>query len=122
MPPDSWFALLLFIALLLAVSLHALAASGQFPREHRAPTFRSATGAAILFGTIAASMLALFAGLLFAAHAVPWYAAVIGGGASVLFTPLVLRPLPDAFVNGRAALLSFSAAAVAIALAMLGLF
>jgi hypothetical protein len=38
-----------------------------------------------------------------------------------LFAPLLLRPLPDSFVNGRAALLVFSAIAAAIALAMLKL-
>jgi hypothetical protein len=118
---DAWFDLLLFMALLAAVSLQGLAASGQFPREHRAAPFRSAAGAVILYGSIAVTLASLLAGLLFAWQRIPWYAAVIGGGAPVLFAPLLLRPLPDPFVNGRTALLSFSAIAAAIALVMLKL-
>jgi hypothetical protein len=115
-------ALVLFMLLMAAVSLHGLAASGQFPREHRAAALRSAAGAAILFGSIAVAALSLLAGLFFALQTIPWYAAVIGGGMPVLFAPLLLRPLPDAFVNGRAALLLFSAAAAVTALAMLKLW
>jgi hypothetical protein len=118
---DAWFDLFLFMVLLAAVSLHGLAASGQFPREHRAASLQSPAGAAILYGSIAVTMLSLLAGLLFAWQTIPWYAAVIGGGAPVLFAPLLLRPLPDTFVNGRAALLSFSAVAAIIALVMLTL-
>jgi len=115
-------ALVLFMLLMAAVSLHGLAASGQFPREHRAAALRSAAGAAILFGSIAVAALSLLAGLFFALQTIPWYAAVIGGGMPVLFAPLLLRPLPDTFVNGRAALLLFSAAAAVTALAMLKLW
>ena len=112
------FVLLLFMALVAAVSLHGLAASGQFPREHRAASFQSAAGAAILFGSIAVATLSFIAGLLFAWQTIPWYAAVIGGGTPILFAPLLLRSFPDPFVNGRAALLSFSAAAAIVALVM----
>jgi hypothetical protein len=38
-----------------------------------------------------------------------------------LFAPLLLRPLPDTFVNGRAALLFFSAVAAVVALVMMKL-
>jgi hypothetical protein len=38
----------------------------------------------------------------FAWQHVPLPAAVIGGGAMVLFAPLLLQPFPDSFVNGRA--------------------
>ena len=117
----AWFDLLLFMALLAAASLYGLAASGQFPREHRAEPLRSAEGAAILFGSMVVTLLALFAGLFFAWRTIPWYAAVIGGGAPVLFAPLLLRPWPDKFVNGRAALLFFSTIAAALALVMLKL-
>jgi hypothetical protein len=117
----AWFDLFLFMLLLAAASLFGLAVSGQFPREHRSAPFRSATGAAILFGSIVVTLLSLLAGLFFAWQTIPWYAAVIGGGAPVLFAPLLLRPLPDSFVNGRAALLVFSAIAAAMALVMLKL-
>lgn len=119
MPLDAWFDLLLFMALLAAASLFGLAASGQFPREHRAASLQSVTGAAILFGSVAVTLASLFVGLFFAGRTIPWYAAVIGGGVPVLFAPLLLRPLPDKFVNGPAALLSFSTIAAAIALVML---
>ena len=119
---DAWVAVLLFMLLMAAVSLHGLAASGQFPREHRAAAFRSAAGAAILFGSTAVTGFSLLAGLFFAWQTIPWYAAVIGGGMPVLFAPLLLRPLPDKFVNGRAALLLFSATAAVTALAMLKLW
>jgi hypothetical protein len=118
---DAWFDLFLFMALFAAASLHGLAASGQFPREHRAASLQSAAGSAILYGSIIVTLLSLLAGLFFAWQTIPWYAAVIGGGAPVLFAPLLLRPLPDKFVNGRAALLFFSAIAAAIALVMLKL-
>ena len=118
---DAWFDLVLFVALLAAASLQGLAASGQFPHEHRAASLQSPAGAAILYGSIAVTLLSLSAGLLFAWQTIPWYAAVIGGGAPVLFAPLLLRPLPDQFVNGRAVLLAFSAISAAIALVMLKL-
>jgi hypothetical protein len=118
---DAGFDLFLFMVLLAAASLHGLAASGQFPREHRAASLQSATGAAILYGSIAVTLLSLLAGVLFAWQTIPWYAAVIGGGAPVLFAPLLLRLLPDSFVNGRAALLVFSAIAAASAFVMLKL-
>jgi hypothetical protein len=118
---DAWFDLFLFMVLLAAASLYGLAASGQFPPEHRAASLQSPAGAAILYGSIAVTMISLVAGLLFASQTIPWYAAVIGGGAPVLFAPLLLRPLPDQFVNGRAALLVFSAIAAASAFVMLKL-
>jgi hypothetical protein len=116
---DAGFDLFLFMVLLAAASLYGLAASGQFPREHRVASFRSGAGTMILFGSIAVTLVSLLAGLFFAGRTIPWYAAVIGGGAPVLFAPLLLRPLPDPFVNGRAALLTFSAVAATIALVML---
>src|ERR1700737_634859 len=100
MPPAT-LPLVLFMGLLLSAVLCSLAASGHFPREHRAPTLRSRSGTAVLFGAPALSMLCLAIGVALVWGAVPWYAAVIGGGAVVLAAPLLLRPLPDAFVNGR---------------------
>ena len=61
-----------------------------------------ALGTLVLWGTIALCARA-DAGCrsLFAWQHVPLYAAVIGGGAMVLFAPLLLQPFPDSFVNGR---------------------
>jgi hypothetical protein len=104
--------LILFMALLLAVALCGLAASGHFPREHRSPALQSGAGPFILFGSLALSLLCLAAGLWLAGRAIPWYAIVIGGGAVLLAAPLLLRPFPDDFVNGRGALIAFSGASL----------
>jgi len=113
MPPvAAVLPLLLFVALLLGASLCALAASGHFPSEHRGQTLRSPVGSLILFGSLALSVACLLAGLKLIWGVVPWYAAVIGGGAAVLATPLLLQPFPDSFVNGRGALLTFAGASL----------
>jgi hypothetical protein len=106
------FELALVMALLLAVSMLGLTASGHFPREHRSAALASASGGAILFGSIAIALVCLGLGIFFVRMKVPWYAAVIGGGVMVLATPLLLRPFPDWFVNGRVSLLAFSALAL----------
>ena len=41
---------------------------------------------------------------------------MIGGGAMVLFAPLLLQPFPDSFVNGRRGLLIFAGMAAGLAL------
>ena len=103
MPREAVPAVVLFIALVLCAGLTALAASGHFPPEHRGASLRSGVGRAILFGACAVSALALLVG---------------AAGAAVLATPLLLRPLPDAFVNGRAALLAFASASALLALVL----
>ena len=115
------FLLGLFVALLLALSLHGLAASGQFPREHRAAPFKSPAGALVLFGSIAIAMVCLVAGATIAWRLIPWYAIVIGAGASFLAAPLVLRTLPDSFVDGRGALVAFAGAGAVLAAVMIEL-
>lgn len=113
--------LILFSALLLIVSLHTLSASGQFPREHRAPVLASGCGSIVLYGTIAVAMASL-AGALFAAwRLIPWYEAVIGGGIAVLMAPLVLQQFPDRFIDGRASLFSFAGASAGLALLLVWL-
>jgi hypothetical protein len=119
LPTNAVFPLVIFIALLLAVSLHGLAASGQFPREHRAPALRSGGGATILFGSIAVAIVCLLVGAVVAWRLVPWYAMIIGGGATVLATPLVLQRFPDRFVDGRGALVAFAGAGTLLALVMI---
>jgi hypothetical protein len=118
MPRDAVPAVVLFIALVLCAGLTALAASGHFPPEHRGASLRSGVGRAILFGACAVSALALLVGAAAAWALLPWPAAVIAAGAAMLATPLLLRPLPDAFVNGRAALLAFASASALLALVL----
>lgn len=119
MPLHTWLNLLLFTGLILALSLYGLSVSGQFPSEHRAAELRSSGGRLILAATMIVCALSLATGTVFAWRTLPWYAAVIGAGLVLLATPLLLRPFPDWFVNGRAALLWFAGVAGAIAIAML---
>ena len=109
------------MALLLALSLYGLAVSGHFPREHRAPVLAPGLGAIVLFGTIAVAIVCLAAALASVWYLIPWYAAVIGGGLSILVAPLVLQQFSDSFVNGRGALLSLCAASAVLALLMIQL-
>ena len=118
MPRHAVFALALFIALVLSVALTVLAASGHFPPEHRAASLRSGLGRIILFGACVISALALVVGAAVAWLVLPWPAAVIGAGAAMLAAPLLLRPLPDPFVNGRAALLAFAGASALLTVAL----
>jgi hypothetical protein len=46
---------------------------------------------------------------------IPWYAAVIGGGAAILLAPLALQVFPDRIVDGKIALIGFAAAAAVLA-------
>jgi hypothetical protein len=116
LPTAAILPLLLFTALLFAVSLCGLAASGHFPRERRAPGLASGVGTFVLYGSLVLSAICLAAGVVLACRIVPWYAAVLGGGAAILGAPMALRPLPDRFVDGAGALLTFAGASVAIVL------
>jgi hypothetical protein len=113
-----WPALAVFVVLVLSVSLYGLTASGHFPSEHRGETLRSAGGTAVLCLTMLVCVVAVVYAVAFASRTLPWYVAVIGGGGALLVAPLLLQPLPDAFVNGRRGLVTFAlAASVAACLA-----
>jgi hypothetical protein len=116
MSPHSALVFVLLMALILACTLYGLAASGHFPAQHRLPALKSGAGGAILYGTIAITLAAVVAGIVAAWQALPWPALIIGGGAMLLAAPLLLRLFPDRFVDGRAALVTFAAAAAACAL------
>lgn len=113
-----WRELALFVGLVLLVALYGLTASGHFPVEYRSGKLKSRWGAALLWGTMFIAGLAAAVGLMRGVGALPWYAAVIGAGAVLLFAPLLLQPLPDSFVNGRRGLLIFSAGAALFAIAL----
>jgi hypothetical protein len=110
-----WHAFAVFIALILAVSLYGLTASGHFPSEHRGDTLRNTTGSAVLWLTMLACGGATVYAVAFASRSLPWYAAVLGAGGALLAAPLLLQPLPDSFVNGRRGLVTFALAAAALA-------
>ena len=118
MPDIDWTSLVLLAATVLLVALHGLSASGHFPAEFRAARLRGTLGGLVLWGTLAMAGLAGLAALATAWRTLPWYATVIGGGAALLFAPLLLQPLPDSFVNGRRGLLAFAAGAILLAVLM----
>ncbi len=113
MPTSAYLPLLLFMILLLDLSLLGLAVSGHFPRAQNS---RDRIPPIDLYGSIAVALLALIVGLAAAYRLIPWYAAVIGGGISVLAAPLLLQKLSDRFVDGRGALMLFSGVAVLLTL------
>lgn len=115
MPDISWLSLAMFMALVLSVSLYGLTASGHFPQEHRGVQLRTASGAALLWATMAVAAAAAIYAIVYAVETLPWYAAVIGGGAALLAAPLLLQPMPDAFVDGRRGLVVFAAASAVLA-------
>jgi hypothetical protein len=113
-----WPQLALFASVVLLVSLYGLVVSGHFPAEFRGEQLQGPWGAAVLWGSMGVTAAATAAALTACAQHLPWYAAVIGGGAMVLFAPLLLRPLPDSFVNSRLGLLLFGAGAAIVAAAL----
>ena len=119
LPEAALIPLALFTALLLFVCLHVLAASGQFPREQRAPALASGFGGFILYGSIAVAFISLLVAFFAAWRLIPWYAAVIGGGLAILAAPLVLQKFTDRFVDGRGSLMSFAGAGGLLALLLI---
>lgn len=115
MPDVNWLSFVLFMALVLSLSLYGLTASGHFPREHRAERLRTGVGPAVLWLTIASSAAVAAYAVAYAARALPWHMAIIGAGAALLIAPLLLQPLPDAFVDGRRGLLAFAVLAALLA-------
>ena len=111
-----WVELALFMIAVTFLALYGLTVTGHFPAEIRAAELRSGIGALIMWGTLLVVLLATVIVLGVAFSVLPWPAITIGGGAMVLFAPLLLRPVPDRFVNGLAALLAFAAGAATAAL------
>ena len=110
--------LLLFMAGVALAALYGLTLSGHFPAEFRAAELKTGLGATIMWGTTIATCAATVVTLLVGWSVLPWYAIAIGGGMMLLATPLLLRPLPDWFVNGPAGLLTFAGGAAVSAIVM----
>jgi hypothetical protein len=109
---DRLLELAVLVALVLAGALHVLAAAGHFPGEHRADALNSKLGRAVLFGSMAVMAVCLSAGIIAALRLIAWPAAVIGAGLGILAGPVLLRLLPDRFVDGPGALVAFTSAAM----------
>jgi hypothetical protein len=107
--------LALFMGLILSASLHGLAVSGHFPRRPEGP------GSILLFGSTALVIAGVVAGITAALRLVPWYAAIIGGGACILAAPLLLQCLSDRFVDGKGALLVFAGVSAIFAVSLIAL-
>ena len=71
--------------------------------------------------TLVTSGLTAIIMIVVAFGVLPWPAIIIGGGGALLAGPLVLRVLPDDFVDGFAGILTFAAAAIVIGLLLLAL-
>jgi hypothetical protein len=115
MPFASIFPTAVFIALMLAASLQALAASGHFPKTSRLPAISQGSGPVALWTSMVVTAGTVVAGIAAAWMLIPWYAAVIGGGGAILLAPLALQVFPDRIVDGRTALIGFAAAAAVLA-------
>lgn len=108
---------LLLTALVLAAAMQGLAASGHFPRAAQP---RSGSGPIVLFGSMALTFASLAGGAAAALRFIPWYAAIIGAGLSVLAAPLLLQWFSDRFVDGRGALLALAGASAVLAMLLIG--
>jgi hypothetical protein len=115
LPRIDWVVLGLLAASVLLAGLYALALSGHFPVPVRHAKLRRGWGALVLWATMAATALAIGTAGVLGWRALPWPAAVLGGGAALLFAPLILQCLPDRFVNGRSGLLVLSIGTVILA-------
>jgi hypothetical protein len=106
--------LVIFVTLMLLASLQTLSASGHFPKTSRLSAIAQGSGPAVLWTSMIVTAGSVVAGIAAAWMLIPWYAAVIGGGAAILLAPLALQLFPDRIVDGKIALIGFAAAAVVL--------
>jgi hypothetical protein len=118
LPIQSLLPLAFVTLLMLAAALHGLAALGHFPHSTRQQALRGAGGSTVLWGSIIMVVGSILVAIAATCLLIPWYAAVIGAGIAILTAPLLLQNFSDEFVDGRNALLSFSALALAFAAAL----
>jgi hypothetical protein len=100
---------------MLLASLQILSASGHFPKASRLPAIAEGSGPAALWTSMIVTVGSVVAGIAAAWILIPWYAAVIGGGAAILLAPPALQVFPDRIVDGKIALISFAAATAVLA-------
>lgn len=121
MPLLVWPELPVFMALVLAVCIFVVVAAEHFPAEFRSPDLATTSGTVLLWSAIALMSVSGAIAVYFVFVAIPWYSAIIGGGLMALVAPLLVQPMPDALINGRAALLVLSAAALGLDYAVLSM-
>ncbi len=115
-------ALAVFMGLVLMSALYGLTVSGHFPAGARSARFDTNSGRIVLWGTLIITVALVIATLVLAWLKLPIAAAIIGGGAMMLFAPLVLRIFPDSFVDEPSALLTFAGLGLGLALSAVPLF
>lgn len=113
--PD-WTALVLFASALLCVTLYCLAVATHFPAAHRIGALAGPWGGWIIRVTIVTAGVAASIAVIAALRHLPGYATVLAGCAAILVAPLLLKPLPDTFIDGAGGLITFSAAGLLLAL------
>jgi len=113
--------LVLFIVGSTLLTLYGLTVSGHFPFEVRNDELRTPIGRLVIGATLLSSALAAIILMVVAFTILPWTAIIIGGGGALLAGPMLLRTLPDDFVDGVAGLLTFAVATVVAALILLAI-
>jgi hypothetical protein len=108
--------LALFVVGVTLLALYGLTVSGHFPAAARRKELQTSTATVAIIATLLTSGVATIIVMAISVNALPWTAIIIGGGAALLASPLLLRALPDEFVDGLAGLLTFAAAAIFTAL------
>jgi hypothetical protein len=111
--------LALFIVGVTVVTLYGLTVSGHFPFEARSKELQTPIGTFVINTTLLTSSLAAIILIIVAFDVLPWTVIVIGGGGALLAGPLLLRTLPDAFVDGLAGVSTFAVAAIVAVLILL---
>ena len=111
--------LTLFIVGSTLLTLYGLTVSGHFPFEVRSDKLRTPIGTFVIGASLLCSGLAAIILIVVAFNVLPWTAIIIGGGGALLAGPLLLRALPDDFVDGLAGLLTFAVATIVAALIFL---
>jgi hypothetical protein len=111
--------LAVFIIGVTLLTLYGLTVSGHFPFTLRTKELQMPIGTFVIGATLLTSGLAAIILIIVAFNVLPWPAIIIGGGGALLAGPLLLRALPDDFVDGFAGLLTFATAAIVSALLLL---
>lgn len=111
--------LALFIIGVMLLALYGLTVSGHFPAGSRRRELQTPIATVAIAATLLTTGLAAVIIMVIAVNALPWTLIIIGGGAALLASPLLLRALPDGFVDGFAGLLTFAAAVIVTALLLL---
>jgi hypothetical protein len=111
--------LALFIIGVTLLTIFGLTVSGHFPSAVRSEQLKTPLGRLVIGATLLSSAFAAVILIVVAFRVLPWTVIVIGGGGALLAGPLLLRTLPDDFVDGLVGLLTFAAAAIVTAVVLL---